>query len=86
MGYGVQYIQRVNMSTGIVCMLNNTALKDQISMAEAASENALNFSKADNSSSLEDLSKCYFQVAEGHKIDAVKDIYTSQFSVDKFFF
>merc|ERR1719223_2037590 len=28
LGYGVQYIQRVNMSTAIVCMLNNTALKE----------------------------------------------------------
>lgn len=68
MGYGVQYIQRVNMSTAIVCMLNNTELRNQLDQGT----NSLNFSSdaVNATNDLEDLSKCHFQVAEGAKIDA----------------
>ena len=34
LGYGVQYIQRINMSVAIVCMVNNTAL-DALKAANA---------------------------------------------------
>ena len=72
MGYGVQYIQRVNMSTAIVCMLNNTELRNQLDQGT----NSLNFSSdaVNATNDLEDLSKCHFQVAEGAKIDAVINI------------
>jgi hypothetical protein len=33
-GYAVQYIQRIDMSVAIVCMVNNTALKMQHSLAQ----------------------------------------------------
>lgn len=70
LGYAVQYIQRVNMSTAIVCMLNNTELKNQISIAEA--ENSLNFTSFEANTTVfeEDNSQCYFKVAKGQTIDA----------------
>jgi hypothetical protein len=37
-GYAVQYIQRIDMSVAIVCMVNNTALKAR---AAAAATNAI---------------------------------------------
>lgn len=33
LGYGVQYIQRINMSVAIVCMVNNTEIKRQIAVS-----------------------------------------------------
>jgi hypothetical protein len=32
-GYAVQYIQKINMSVGIVCMVNNTAVKQVLKFA-----------------------------------------------------
>jgi hypothetical protein len=36
LGYAVQYIQRIDMSVAIVCMVNNTALKARAASALAA--------------------------------------------------
>lgn len=70
-GYGVQYIQRVNMSTAIVCMLNNTALHEQklandflVSSANKSFEPVLNTTPIVKE-------VCYFQAAaEKIQIDA----------------
>lgn len=86
-GYGLQYMQRVNMSTAIVCMLNNTALKE-IAMAEQLSLgelraltnetssfniNPLTNSTADqlDSEPVSASAHCFFQEVVSKKIDTV---------------
>lgn len=71
-GYGLQYMQRVNMSTAIVCMLNNTALAEINSNSELPSSlnSSGNFEFTNSTVQIEDLSKCYFKVATSKKIDA----------------
>lgn len=56
LGYGVQYIQRVNMSTAIVCMLNNTALKELKSASALTPNDSLV-----SISSIEEGATCYFK-------------------------
>ncbi len=72
LGYGVQYIQRVNMSTAIVCMLNHTTIKEQLISTSLDNDMSL-ASNLYNTSQTVDApeSTCYFKELPGKKTDAV---------------
>jgi hypothetical protein len=92
-GYGLQYMQRVNMSSAIVCMLNNTALRElaleELALKELSitTTEALEFSSSDielrtNSSvDIEPISdeSCYFKQAVSKKLEVVSIFIRSSF-------
>ena len=71
--YAAQYTQKINMSVAIVCMINNTALKEiehakQLQLQLESSNNSLADVAADHSAALHDsysndtsTDKCYFK-------------------------
>jgi hypothetical protein len=69
-GYSVQYIQRIDMSVAIVCMVNNTAVKAQ---QQSAALNYTERSLYGNSSVTENaqhLDSCMFkEAAKGKAFD-----------------
>jgi hypothetical protein len=44
-GYAMQYIQRINMSVAIVCMVNNTAVKAALQLANANATGTTNLNE-----------------------------------------
>jgi hypothetical protein len=60
-GYAVQYIQRINMSVAIVCMVNNTAIKQ---MLQSSSANLTNANLISNTSS-SNQEMCLFKELKG---------------------
>ncbi len=72
LGYGVQYIQRVNMSTAIVCMVNHTALKEQFIITSLDKNVSLDL-ELENTPEITEASEsiCYFKEQPGKKVDAV---------------
>lgn len=56
LGYGVQYIQRINMSVAIVCMVNNTEIKRQIAVSRGID---LSFNASEANSPIAEVTETY---------------------------
>ena len=67
LGYGVQYIQRINMSVAIVCMVNNTEIKRQIAVSRGI-DLSFNASEVNSSiASVADADQCMFKEQANQK-------------------
>lgn len=70
LGYAVQYIQRINMSVAIVCMINNTALKEMTMESQKLLNDSTDLVSRSNLNQTIDVSKCLFQeLKAGKKFD-----------------
>ena len=70
-GYAVQYIQRIDMSVAIVCMVNNTAIKqmneaDNIMKMGNLSTNMIELANDTIATNLNE-DKCLFKAKKGDK-------------------
>ena len=66
LGYAAQYIQKIDMSVGIVCMVNNTGIKHI--NEEAAKKLSEKYPMSDASANVSVVNEnCYFKELPGHK-------------------